>query len=42
MLDASPAPSCFESAQFARPHGIDESLVKIRTGAFDNLKADHA
>jgi len=42
MLDAPTAAGCFESAQLARAHSIDESLMKIRSGTLDNLKADHA
>jgi len=42
VLDAPPALGCFESAQLAGTHGIDECLMKICSHAFDNLKADHA
>jgi hypothetical protein len=42
MLDAAAAPGRFESAKLARAHGIDECPVKVRSGTFDNLKADHA
>ncbi|MNC92315.1 hypothetical protein D3C83_87140 [compost metagenome] len=42
MLDAPAAPGRFEGTQLARAHGIDEHPVKVRSGTFDNLKADHA
>jgi hypothetical protein len=42
MLDAPTPAGCFEGAQLARAHSIDKSLVKIRSGTLDNLKADHA
>jgi hypothetical protein len=41
VLDAPPALGCFECAQLAGAHCIDECLMKICSHAFDNLKADH-
>jgi hypothetical protein len=42
VLDASPTLGCFESAQLTGAHCIHESLIKIYSRAFDNLKSDHA
>jgi hypothetical protein len=41
MLDPSPALGCFEGAQFAGAHRVHERLVKIDSGPFENLKANH-
>jgi hypothetical protein len=42
VLNPPAAPCCLESAQFPRPHRIDEGFVKVCTRAFDNLKPDHS
>jgi hypothetical protein len=42
VLDAPAALGCLESAQLARPHRIDECLIKVYSRALDDLKADHA
>jgi hypothetical protein len=41
VLDAPAALGCFEGAQLAGTHGIDECLMKMDSRPFNNLKPDH-
>jgi hypothetical protein len=42
VLDPPPTPSRLERSELTRAHGIDECLMKVGSGSFDNLKANHA
>jgi hypothetical protein len=42
MLDSPATLGRFEGAQLAGPHSVDKCLMKIYTGLFEDLKANHA